>query len=847
MSAIQYRNFDRWLKGWDPHQLPPTYLSPRDVADQQVMDARGVRFTRGGSMVWERDQFRVSSPTGKTVVGVLEYRTDYANQMLAFCSDASAHFLTSDWDNASESQWTYGYQLFGAVGWTAITTDAEAVALLAAAGISDAVQAGDALLIAVDEDTRLLRWDGANLTIVGLTAPHLPPTSGGVASGGTGVLSSGTYSYYYTFRDPETGYESMPSPVLDVTVGTDGSKITLTGITDYGDGYYKRIYRAYTVSEAEDARGSDFFFVTELGPGETSDRADYLDSEWTEVDTPGVLAVSANELAGVNVEEDDNAYLYYDALSANIEDFDMRFAFVAENMDDGADVMLWGVTNHATTVATDWTAGLSIILHAVGTGTKQKFYLYFGDVSVSQEQAGILAPGITYYVRVYRAGATLGIEVYDTDDYSWAPPIADTYEPCAETAFRYVYLMCGWGATTKEGDYTITDVYRQYTTTFVDNTPEYSLGPGIAFDHALPPMMKHLTFHKDRVWGSGATQGSESYPDTGAGYYGNCVFYSQLDEPFYWPGDNMLIIGNDDEVVGHASFGDYLVVFKTSSVWAARGWSNNEIRVDLVTAQAGCVAHGAYCASPGGVMWQDVDGYYYWDGTRVTRVLETPADSPWALPDPAVSAPRIAFHDGRFYLLQTSGWLEFEPDRGVWCFHSASYTTKVGLRAYEHGPHQSHVLGVMKWASAGSLEITALDLGAAFTNGATAGTSYSDYRAPVQITLGPLEAPPGHEIIPVEVFADCAYTDDANATLRPKLFLNTDGGYSDAAGANAWETTPDAPTAGEIVGVPPSYPYGASSNRTNVGTRWYVQIEGESAAGFELHGVTVGYLLVRST
>jgi len=26
-----------------------------------------------------------------------------------------------------------------------------------------------------------------------------------------------------------------------------------------------------------------------------------------------------------------------------------------------------------------------------------------------------------------------------------------------------------------------------------------------------------------------------------------------------------------------------------------------------------------------------------------------------------------------------------------------------------------------------------------------------------------------------------------------------------------------------------------------------VQIEGESAAGFELHGVTVGYLLVRST
>jgi hypothetical protein len=846
MSALQYHTFERFKRGWDPHQLPPDHLFPRDVGEGQVMDARGVRFTRGGSIAWRRDQFRIAKPSGVETKSVLEFKTDTYNQLLAFCDDgkggAEAHLLTTDWSAATPAKWTYGYELFNDGVWSEIVTETDALAELETEGIADAVQAGEYLLIAPARGKALLRWDGATLTIVGIDAPSSAPTH---SSTGAGTLAAGTYSYYYTYYDAETGYESMPSPILDVHCTAAANAITLAGITDFGDGYFKRLYRAYTTDSGDDARGSDFKLVTTLPPGSSSAAADNL-TTWTEVDTEGRLTVVANEIAAAAMEEDDTCYVYSDQGAGKIADFEYRFSFNITSMDADSRTVLLGVTN-TVGVYSSWAAGLSVRL--IYDGPRR--FLALAAVGGASDKVGIsLSLATDYYCKLRRQGARAYLELYTSSDYSGSP-LGETEIACATTGYRYIHAACAYGgAGTAAVSYAMSNVYLAFTTAFTDNVGEALLGEGIAFDHALPPRGDILCWHKDRVWMAGSEEGSRSYSGYDAEYYRNCLFYSALDEPFYYPGENMIVVGDDAPIVGLCSFGDVLVVLKANSVWSVRGWAEGDLRVDLVTAQVGCV--GAYAAAPGGTLWQAADGYYHWNGATVARVMEVPAGAPWDLPDPDTRVARIAFHDGRFYILQAGGWLEYEPAEGRWAYHEAEMedadSDVCGFRAYAHGPEQGHVLGRMAWVGSGDMEITVLDAGSAFANGSTAGTTYSDLRAPVRITFAPLEAPPGYLIRPVEVWADCEYTDDAVKARRPKLFLNTDGSYSDTAGDNAWKDTPDAPTSGEVLGVPPSYEYSVlavTKYRTNVGRRWYVQIDGESAADFELHSLRVGYVLVR--
>lgn len=835
MSAVQYVRWDHW-RGWDPHQLPPTYLDPRDLLEGQVLDARGVRFSRGGSLVWERDQLRIHSPTGKTVYDLAEYRTDAANQLLAFCSDGTAHFLTTDWPNAVETPWTYGYRLFEGIAWTQVTGNG--TSYLNTSGIADVVQAGDALVIAPGENQPILRWDGQTLTVMGLDAPPSAPTLDSVSA--TGSLASGTYSYYYTYYDPDTGYESMPSPILDVTVSTDGSKIALSDISDYGDGYWKRLYRGYTTDTSDNARAEDFYLVTTLPPGSADSSTEDL-TTWTEVDVEGRLTVSSSQVTATGLERDDTCYLYSDETS--ISDFEYRFRFSISSIQYGHASVLMAVTD-TVGLYSAWTNAL--YLWVGSRDNDDLIYLTLTEETptstTGKKLAGWLDVSTTYYVRFIRSGTAAQVMVYTTSDYSGEPVISGTIT-CSTTAYRYLYVATPRSySSTETATYTVGDLNLAVTTSFTDNTPEYALGENIAFDHALPPRGSLLCWHKERLFIAGSTEGSRSYDGYDSGYWENCLFYSELDEPFYYPGTNLLVIGDDAPIVGLCSFGDYLVVLKTNSVWAVRGWSDDDMRVDLITAQVGCV--GAYGSSPVGVLWQAADGYYYWDGAQMQKLLSVDNDSPWGLPDSSIKASRIAYHGGRFYILQDGGWLEYEPARGVWCFRTADYEERAGIRSYDHGSYQSHALVIMKWASGGDYEITVLDAGAVFQHGSDAGTNYSDYHAPIQVTLGPLEAPPGHKIIPVEVALDCTYTAHADEAKRPKLFINTDAAYSDTEGDNAWQTTPNAPVAGQVIGIPPSYEYG-SSDRTNVASRWYVQIAGDFGQDFELHGITIGYILIR--
>lgn len=72
---------ERFTGGWNPHNLPPNYLNPRELGAGQVMDARNLRFTSGGSLFWDRNQLRIAGPAGVNVKSLVDYTTDEASQL----------------------------------------------------------------------------------------------------------------------------------------------------------------------------------------------------------------------------------------------------------------------------------------------------------------------------------------------------------------------------------------------------------------------------------------------------------------------------------------------------------------------------------------------------------------------------------------------------------------------------------------------------------------------------------------------------------------------------------------------------------------------------------------------
>lgn len=829
MAEVREHIWERFVRGWDPHQLPPTYVYPRDVQQGQVLDARGVRVSRGGSLRWERDQFRIHKPTGAgidEVKALLEFKTDTYEQVLAFMSPDKG---------------TFGKETQG-------DTESE---------IDDRITgswfACSAATCYLDKLTAYLRV---------------------VLTGGTPTVKAAVYRYsdlqLIAESDPvevtSTGWTDFDFPEWPALTNTDYVLVVwaedLAGSSVYvsataaaaGSGPYD----AETFGDWPDYMASTYesrqysIYATYLTLAGTMH---YLNVDWS-LETPAKGTYGYDLFGDLSWSQASGATVPWWGPSDAVQ---VREALLMA-FGRGRPMVRWNgstlsevgiaVPTATPTAAADTTAD-----DPGGTGypagTYTYVFTYYDGEFESMPSAvpsGVTRPvsGSTGLPRYYHSAGVSAV-IADGDGVNVAN-LADHASNYQKRIYRAYTPDTSPGAQGAEFYY-IATVADGVTTYDDDDVPPYAVGTAPAFDHARPPAAKYACWHKERVWLAGASEGSQDYANYSTGYWLNVLFWSEIDEPYYYPGANTLRVGDDTPITGLASWGDSLVVFKANSVWQVRGWSNNDIRVDLITSQVGALANSSQCAAPPGVLWQASDGYYLWDGAEIRRVVEVRTDGPWQLTDPDIEAPTIAYHAGRFYIAQTGGWMEWEPSRDCWCYHEADLTDDdgetAGFRTYAWGAYQSHVLTRMPWTSGGDQEITVLDAGNAFDNGSTAGTTYSALRAPVQITLAPLEAPPGHQIVPMEVWADCEYTDDATANRRPKLFLNADASYSDTTGDNAWETTPDAPTEGEVVGVPASYVYSSTSYRTNAARRWYLQIEGESGADFELRAVRLIYRLVR--
>jgi len=837
---------ERWVRGWNPRNLPPDHLNIRELLEGQVMDARNVRFAEGGRIVWARNQFYIDPPSGKGVGGVralAEFATEDYDQILCLCEGGGTprlFYANVDWDDPDPTQGDYGYKLFPGVTWTEVTEDEEALELLSEDGWSAAVQAKDVLYIAPlspldptppETYTPLLRWDGRRLEQCYVAPPADALEATAVAGGD---LSAGTYSYFYTYVDPQTGVESMPSPVTDVHLTADGYYITLGQPS--GE-CIKRIYRAYTTDTADDARGATFYYLCQAPPGDEPVLQDF--TEWTEVDPGGVLTVEPHTLTISGGTSPQDAYVKLDLSSTPLTGFCASFTLTRDA--DSPVGPFWAVdrTAGSPTEYVGFQAAPSgpTYLDTRGEGGRRWARLIWP--AGAWEQA---------YCRVTWTGGRATLEIYESE--SKAVPLATaTVDVAGIDSLPYLTVghVVSFSGSWPSADYTISNLYIGPPAIIKDNTPAYGLSQEWGYDRAAPPEGRILAWHKDRMFLAGVLSTSPSYSVDATVSYANCLFCSALDAPDYWPGDNMFVVGDDTPIVGLVSWGDYLLIFKPNGVWALTGYASTDFRLSQLTGAAGAVDAAAYAASPHGVLWQAPDGYYLWDGDRITCILRTDGTVPWTLPPEGNRLPRVAYLSDRFYIINEGGWLEYVPLKQTWAYREAYLSDDegygTGLLHYARGANATHVLTTMRWTSDGGTRITVLDQAGPLGGYASEGTAYSDLFAPVAITLGPIEAPVGEELIPLAVWVDGTWdTDEEHPERAPVILLNSDASYSEEAGVNAWDTPQPAPSGGGLIGVPNGYSYeskGSTVWRSNAARRWYVQLVADWAPNFVLDAVRV--------
>lgn len=407
------------------------------------------------------------------------------------------------------------------------------------------------------------------------------------------------------------------------------------------------------------------------------------------------------------------------------------------------------------------------------------------------------------------------------------------------------------------------------TTTYNDANMPYDLGEDPAYDCAAPPRISIVELHKDRLFGAGANGGSSSYSGYDSGYWGNILFWSAQADPYAWPGDNQLTVGDDTAITGLVSWGDLLLIFKHSSTWVLRGYDEGNFILEQLSPTVGCVAMNSAIGSPHGVLWAGTGAFYFYDGSTITRLLTMDEnESPWQQWSASSTVRTVSYHNDRFYVLQNGYLLMYAPETNRWTYFAGKFVDsdgyQSGLHAFNFSSKQAHLLVRMVWedvvfpAGGGTGDhdyITVLHPSFEFELRDDPGSELvSSYYAPVKVTLGPIMAPPGMTIQPRAVWVRGSWDvtvgegvleEPITASYLPDIYVNRVGDYSH----NAWTATPDCPQGGNVIGVPAGW-WTAAVGETpgfwtsNIGPEWYVQISAIMAPNFELNAVEVEYYVM---
>lgn len=819
---------------------------------------------------------------------------DY-DQLLA-CSDfGSMYFADVDWSD-TPAQWAYGYELHEAATWTAATARlANGVWGISnwetSTGVPTAAPGGFAPMRDVlflcggvspgwPHGWPTCFWDGEYITAVGYEGPITAPSGTADATGAGNRLAEGRYSYRVVVGDRR--FDSMMGPILDVevefaaatayvepksattppnhldTITIDGVTYRFTDLATVQAGGFQSlpydVICGWSADAATDVKVTYRMLAATIADGHTDNNSG------TAIHTPAHPTVMAEwqyvaSITRVNI-------------TARETGTDGNSIALAESTSDAR-------IHVSAALLSGGTAECHIDLTAIPTGmsrcTHRKLYRAYSaslleGVRGAEYQLLAVIPNNT--ATTY-ADNTPQEELGEAVEFDHAiPPRGNIM-----VHHRDRLWMAGIAMTSEsyEGHVLVAaapaGAVRVSGVSTLTTTTAHGLKVG---DWISVHGVTNTSFRVDaRIASVPSTtsltyaQPTEADATSGGGLilYGielseleNSLYYSQLDDPWYWPSENLIKVGSTSPIVALCSWHDELLVLKEDSVWVLTGYGETDFLLRQLPGTDGVVGQHV-AASPYGVLWAGHGGWELFDGENVRRVLTYSEFSNWTnevqdFGPPAEKSvslgetdfPVATWHDGRFYMLAGSRdyALCWSPADDTWEVRHLPYCARLGLRSWHLSTYHAHILTVMRWnvAAAGyanSEYLTVLDSLYQPNNapnghyGNTAGTSNSDYFGDVRIELPPIVAEPGEAVRPLDLWVDGRWTlpvdglgeHDEDADLH--LYVSTDED-------EAW-TDLGLVTQNKRLGIPAGYAC----------PRLRLLLQGERLAHFALQAVVVEY------
>jgi hypothetical protein len=165
--------------------------------------------------------------------------------------------------------------------------------------------------------------------------------------------------------------------------------------------------------------------------------------------------------------------------------------------------------------------------------------------------------------------------------------------------------------------------------------------------HAPPAMT--IAAHNEHIFAGNLTE----YTGLGVGNnyatYQNRLRWSHPGDGGSWRTNDYVDVGHiNDPIVGLVSAADHLLILKRNSVYALHGYNAETFNLVMVSDQVGCSGPQAYCMSPRGVFFSDMNkGLHRYGGSGVEWLAEK-VISYWPAYTPPTTTGYHAFAYGMY-------------------------------------------------------------------------------------------------------------------------------------------------------------------------------------------------------
>ncbi|MHB8996925.1 MAG: hypothetical protein ACYC63_16905 [Armatimonadota bacterium] len=763
------------------------------------------------------------------VILAYEYVSDSYNQLICQCDDGTLRYKSPVWSEAPV-QWAYGYQQFN-VGAYSSVLEGNSYSFLPTYSIRALANMRNNLLMAAGAGTGfpvgmpMKCWNGAVISDVGLRTPTAKPNTTVDGSGAGNLLDNGTYSYRIAFANDD--YESMPGQPADAVVkaapatGYVEPKTTTTALAHRDsvtiDG---TTYRFVSPAAIRAAGGTLVQYDVPLDEDATNSAAQKTLNNWQNL-AQFVYAGISWTLDGITVYtpplQNCDVYWSYPAgglpriwFYAKTAGYEGNSIAISESTGaaritkSGATLSGGvGLANIDLTAIPKGPTGTTkrIIYRAYTTGTaagsRGTDYNYIGtiDDNTATTFQDNTPPGDAGEPPAFdHAIPPHGDILAAHKDRLWMAGVCQTSE-----SYRKYAQITATGANNDSNVTTITTTaphgFKVGDVVTLDGITQTILNGVFVIEHVPTPTTFNfglaLSFTQPPYYVHSGN-GYVSVGDFGSSL-SNTLFYSELDEPYYWPAANQITVGGSNPIVGLISWHDQLLILKSDSAWLLTGYGESDWNLVQIPGIKG--ASGNHVASsPYGVMFAAHNGWVLWDGQQGRTIIEfqdasAPAGEVPTIAPPAapgqddLRAPAICYHGERFHLWSAAGFVySWHPETDTWEIARRNISPLTGLRAFSSSVTQSHILAVMSWGSLDGTKnyLTMLDSlyrPAGGTYGDSAGTTPDDFYGEVNVELAPVVAPTGELVNPLEMWVNGQWTKPGSDSDDLKLEIYRAGAW----------------------------------------------------------------------